>query len=142
VVFISNPEECCAFLHQKAKPQGLAWWDYHVVLLRAGWVWDLDTTLALPCPLSVYLEASFPETVDEDQRPWFRQVPADDFVRRFRSDRGHMRDAAGRVLHPPPPWPAIQPEAGSNLKEFINMRHPGFGRIWSLAEMRSQSVPE
>ena len=41
-------------------------------------------------------------------RRWYRVVPAPLFLRRFASDRSHMRDAAGGGwLQPPPPYPCI-----------------------------------
>ncbi len=87
-------------------------WDYHVILAVSGprrWIYDLDTTLPLPCPMNAYLEQTFAPAREAPPpyRPWFRVIEADDYRRAFASDRAHMRDREGGWLSPPPPWATI-----------------------------------
>lgn len=144
VVFISNPYKTCALWSQRAAAQPAApvVWDYHVVLLTraesadapsaADWtIWDLDSVAGSPLAARRWCEVTFPYSVTPSgsasggrvqprYAPWFRLIQADTFVRAFRSDRAHMRDASGVFLHPPPPWPAIS--AGeNNLGIFVSM---------------------
>lgn len=138
VAFVSNPSGGFVIWHQKASPRAGApiRWDYHVILLVAEpWeVWDLDTTLGLPLPAGAYLRESFPRALPDRIAPFFRLVPAEDFVAAFASDRGHMRRADGRYLRRPPPWPPILPAgAAPNLHRFVDLTEDFLGTIVDLA---------
>ena len=78
-------------------------WDYHVVLVRDGRVYDMDTELPFPCDLRAYVQSTFrlPDMVK------IRRVEAQDYRASFSSDRSHMKDADGAWIHPPPVWPLI-----------------------------------
>src|SRR5262249_37200429 len=136
VVFISNAAGACAMWHQRAAPRPgrPTLWDYHVVLLAADpWeVWDLDTTLGLPVPASLYLERSFRPDLPEEYLPRFRRIDAELFQERFASDRSHMLLSDGRFRKPPPPWPAIGGAAEPNLMRFVDMETPFLGKILDL----------
>jgi hypothetical protein len=140
VVFISNEQRRCAVWHQRAAVRA-HWpilWDYHVVLLcQDPWqVWDLDTTLDVPCRALDYLQRSFRPGVGRDLEPLFRVVDADLFVSELASDRSHMRGARGEFLRPPPPWPAIgAPSAPPNLERFIDMRRPFLGEVLDMKRL-------
>jgi hypothetical protein len=137
-VFVSNAAKSVAMWHQRAAPPGeTVVWDYHVTALAEAplEIWDLDTDLGLPVPLSDYLEASFGEGPPE-LAPSFRVVERDELFRTFASDRAHMKDARGRFVKPPPPWPAIGgPDAVSNLMRFVEMNAPFAGEVRSLESM-------
>ncbi|MCP4753769.1 MAG: hypothetical protein GY866_23030 [Proteobacteria bacterium] len=137
VVFISNPGKRCALANQRAANGGFVIWDYHVVMMTDGKIWDLDTLLPFPCLMSEYLERSFMPELDDEFRSFFRVVEADDFIGAFASDRSHMLDEQGDYLHPPPPWPAINPGRETNLHRFVDMKLPFLGRILDLAGMSS-----
>ena len=59
VVFISNARRRVAMWKQRAGGSQSVLWDYHVVLLAGGNVWDLDTTLGFPIPLDAWVRGSF-----------------------------------------------------------------------------------
>ncbi len=140
VVFISNQSGRVAMLAQRSRPDGVVIWDYHVVLITANprpCVWDLDTTLALPCNAAVYLNSTFSSDVPEQYLPRFRVLAADTFRREFCSDRRHMRDRDGRYISSPPQWPAIRAESGSNLSRFIDMDSEFYGVVLTMTELRN-----
>ena len=98
-------------MQRAAAPADVIGWDYHVIALMTGpaRVADLDSHLPFPCPLERYLQASFPPGAPTAGRPRFRVVPAADYRVGLHTDRRHMKDATGRWLHPPPPWPPLTP---------------------------------
>jgi hypothetical protein len=143
VVFISNEKRACAIWHQRAAVRA-GWpilWDYHVVLLCADpWeVYDLDTTLSMPCAAAEYLRKSFRPEAGEDLGPRFRIVEAGLFAQSFASDRSHMRTPEGSYVKAPPPWPPIgAPGAAPNLLSFIDMEAPFVGDVVELGALFSR----
>ncbi len=141
-VFVSNARRSVALLEQKAsnRPDGLVVWDYHVFAVSSGsgraLAWDFDTRLPLPCPLSAYLDAVFPTGAGEAFLPRFRLVPAADYTALLASDRSHMRDASGRFLAPPPPWPCPGAGRPNNLMRFVDMDDGFAGKLMGLEGMR------
>jgi hypothetical protein len=127
VVFISNARRQVAMHHTRAGAGRVIVWDYHVVLLAAGRLWDLDTTLGFGIPPSRWLAESF---VPGPLEPRFRVIDAPAYVTSFASDRSHMIDADGRPLKPLPPWPAIG--RGMNLMRFVDMAEPFLGDVTDL----------
>lgn len=80
-VFVSNPEKCVPMFYQLAvtNPRKACFWDYHVILISKGGeegtlVHDIDSHLPYPCPLSEYVQSSFPDidTCPEEYVPMFR----------------------------------------------------------------------
>jgi hypothetical protein len=99
-------------MQRAVAPSEVIGWDYHVVALVKGkppLIADLDSHLPFPCPLDRYLQASFPPGVPSEGSPRFRVVPAVEYRAGLQTDRRHMKDGAGRWLHPPPPWPPLTP---------------------------------
>jgi hypothetical protein len=147
VVFISNAVQCCPMWCQRAAPnkEKPAVWDYHVVYLarhedERWWVYDLDTILAFPVGLELYLGSTFPpaEWLEGGLRPSFRVVGRDEFLRTFASDRSHMRDGNDwKAL--PPPWPLIGTAISSmNLFDFVDMERAFVGEVLSLESLRER----
>lgn len=140
-VFISNAARRVAVGCQRAAPEpGVPIvWDYHVVLAAhgpRGWaIWDLDSTLGAPVPLSVYLRASFgyPQGFEEPFAARFRVVEGSRYRESLCTDRSHMRDEDGRLRMPAPPWPAIG--EGTNLMRFVDMDEDFEGEVVELAEV-------
>lgn len=140
-IVISNAMRTVAVLGQRAAPQPdvPVVWDYHVVLAARGpqgWsIWDLDSTLGLPVPLSTYLRASFdyPRGFAAPYSARFRVIEASRYRDTLATDRRHMRDESGDYLVPPPPWPAIG--TGSNLMRLVDMEDPIAGEVVELAEL-------
>ncbi|KAL6784066.1 hypothetical protein ACKKBG_A04665 [Auxenochlorella protothecoides x Auxenochlorella symbiontica] len=95
---------------------GLVLWDYHVVALhrqREGdcLVWDMDSTLLLPCSWHAYRSAAlFPSEAEVARFAprVFRMVSGRALTSRFESDRSHMRSESGGWSAPPPPWPCFE----------------------------------
>ncbi len=148
VLFISNPNKQCALWFQKAAPSGtnVVIWDYHVVMIaRTGppsspWeVWDLDTTLDFPMPLSKYLQQTFQLPQHSPYAPLFRLIEAELFLSHFSSDRSHMLDEKGNYLQPPPAWsPPRATPIPSNLMKFIDFRAPFIGEIFDLTQLKKR----
>jgi hypothetical protein len=124
VVFVSNPQKQIAMRHQRAGGGGPVIWDYHVVLLAAGKLWDFDTTLGFGIPPAFWLAESF---VAGPPEPRFRVIEAPAYRESFASDRSHMIGPDGRPLRPPPPWSPIG--KGMNLMRFVNMVEPFLGDV-------------
>lgn len=124
VVFVSNARKQVAMRHQRAGGGGPVVWDYHVVLLAGGRLWDLDTTLGFGIPPAHWLTESF---VGGPLEPRFRVIDAPTYVSSFASDRSHMIGPDGRPLHPMPPWPPIG--TGMNLMRFVDMVEPFLGEV-------------
>jgi hypothetical protein len=133
VTFISNRNKQVALRHQRAAgDEPVIVWDYHVVLLvrdEQMQVWDLDTTLPLPCALARYLAETFPP-VGDGFAPRFRLVPPRVFRETFASDRRHMVAPDGSWQHQPPPWPAIG--EGHNLMRFVDVDDDIAGEVLTL----------
>ncbi|KAK3010165.1 hypothetical protein RJ639_011410, partial [Escallonia herrerae] len=139
VVFISNEKKQASVMqiplwHQKAsqRADGITLWDYHVICVQrikegstSHVVWDLDSSLPFPSPLSTYVSESIRpsfQLFSEFQR-FFRIVHAPLFLRYFASDRRHMKDPDGNWISQPPAWETIVAEDGTvhNLNEYIEM---------------------
>lgn len=143
-VFISNENKAIPIWKQKSSIGGEpVIWDYHVVLLHfnpqaQSFVYDLDTTLPFPCPFDVYSREAFKS--DELLKPEFRRkmrvIPAVTYLKKFASDRSHMKNSNGTWRMSPPPYPCIETtECKMNLDEFISMDpNVGFGRVYKLPE--------
>jgi hypothetical protein len=141
VIFISGAQRAVALWGQRlaVAPAQPVIWDYHVVLLRSGpaaELFDLDTTLGWPVPLTRYLEHTFLDlpAAAAGLSPLFRVVPAARYRALFSSDRSHMRAADGSWLQPPPPWPPIHAGGeASNLSRWIDMATRYEGEVLDLA---------
>ena len=131
VVFVSNPRGRVAMRHQRAGADGVIAWDYHVVLLSGGKLWDLDTTLGFGISPAFWLEQSF---IKGPREPRFRVIDAPTYLSSFASDRSHMIGRDGRPLKPLPPWPPIG--TGTNLSRFVNMLEPFLGEVTDAAGLR------
>ena len=147
-VLISNPSGNVALLSQAAgaDPDGLVFWDYHVIALAAlrpeGMLaFDLDSLLAFPCPATTWLERSFPPDPPPSHEAYFRVLSAPQYLDSLASDRSHMRLADGSYRVPPPPWPAFGQGLGqgrpNNLMELIDMGREGPGRVMDRAAFAS-----
>ncbi|KAK4782846.1 hypothetical protein SAY86_007220 [Trapa natans] len=134
VAFISNEKKQVPLWHQKAsnRADGVVLWDYHVVCIQrrqesepSTVVWDLDSDLQFPSPLSIYMaetiRPSF-QLFSEYQR-FFRIVHAPIFLRSFASDRRHMKDSGGNWVAQPPSYDPIIAEDGAvhNLNEYMEI---------------------
>jgi len=130
-LFVTNAARTVAIWRQRHAPDARSpvVWDYHVVALtlEPTLVWDLDTTLPLPCPLEEYVAESFrsDEAAGPEYAPRFRLVPREELVRTFSSDRRHMRDARHRA--PPPPWSTIG--RGHTLARYLALEDPIAGEV-------------
>lgn len=145
VAFISNPARTVAVWQQRAAEtvDGPIVWDYHVIqLVRHGADWsvvDRDSRLPQPIAAGVYLDQSFPRqaALDPELRPMFRLVEAAEYRSALRSDRSHMR-VDGGWARPPPPWPCIgqEPDAGTNLMQFVDVQAKFLGEVVDLPGLR------
>lgn len=137
VVFIAGYGSYFPMLCQQGcENQGsLVFWDYHVVLLKDGKIFDFNTTL----PFSSLVESYFAQSFINESRlrplqvAMFRVMPANEFVAAFQSDRSHMKTTDGWSAEPPE-WPLIS-ESSSNLDRFADMEDLEFGRVLSASEL-------
>jgi hypothetical protein len=128
VAFISNPMKYVPMFQQLASGNvdRPCCWDYHVILLsltlpeKKVIVWDFDSRLPYPCPLSDYLEQSFPYDYREAYAPLFRLIPASSFLKNFSSDRMHMYDAETQTWNAPPPRYDCILSGPSNLNAHLD----------------------
>lgn len=134
VVFIASKGDAFPMLNQRAmiSPVTPVYWDYHVVLLVPGetnQLLDFDTRLAFNNEAGEYFRNSFidNELLNADEKPWFRVVPASEFIQLFSSDRRHMKTEFG-WLAPPPAWPLIG-NATHNLSSFTDMTNGAIGEV-------------
>jgi hypothetical protein len=153
VVFISNPMKYVPMFQQLASGNvdSPCCWDYHVILLsltipeKKVTVCDIDSRLPYQCPLSEYLEQSFPYDDSEPFAPLFRLIPASSFLKNFSSDRMHMYDAETQTWSAPPPRYDCILSGPSNLNahlDFTTQRSSSpttddgaFGKVLNLKEL-------
>lgn len=145
-VFMSTEDRECVMHAQISRyhDEGTVIWDYHVVLLEESEdgfiVWDPNCREGYPLPCSHWTQANFP-TWDSEVR--FRLVDTGAFLREFRSDRRHMRNADGE-LEAPPPWPEVSP-GESNLDAYTSTSVSAPGVVMGFGEwlaMTRQSYEE
>ncbi|GMY18857.1 protein N-terminal glutamine amidohydrolase isoform X1 [Fagus crenata] len=131
VVFLSNEKKQIPLWNQRAshRADGVVLWDYHVICVQRRKesdtplvVWDLDSSLPFPSPLSSYVPETFQpsfQLFSEYQR-FYRIVHAPIFLRGFASDRRHMKDSVGNWTAEPPKYEPIVAEDGAvhNLNEY------------------------
>lgn len=148
MTLLSNAKRLCALWNQRAgmAPEEPVLWDYHVIMLlkTSGWhVYDLDSLLPAPTPFTQYLNGTFRQNLSQEEyRPLFRIIDADEFVTAFSSDRSHMLTAEGHWLVPPPPWTPIFRNGSSNLMELIDLQKPSPGSVMTLAEFAAHFAAE
>ena len=87
-------------------------WDYHVVVLLNGKIFDFDSNLSFPTLATNYIEQAFrPGTPIRDENAQrFRVMSGREYLLLFSSDRSHM---AHVPIENHPPWAPIK---GSNAK--------------------------
>ena len=136
VCFISNTIKKVPIWMQKSSKRrdGSVLWDYHVIALsqrtrdQTNLIWDLDTTLPFPCPLSEYIEKALPDIEGGlgmgGYERLYRVIPSEDYLGHFASDRSHMKRGDGSWLAPPPPWPCIRARTDgcvNRIEEYWSM---------------------
>ena len=112
-------------------------WDYHVILLYNGFIYDLDTTLPYPCLVEEYLLKStrlldFP--LPDENLHLFRLIRMDIFLKHFSSDRSHMATSKASA----PSWPCIQSMLASssmNLPNYWTIKNDEIKSITSISEI-------
>ncbi|KAL5556260.1 hypothetical protein UlMin_038496 [Ulmus minor] len=135
VAFISNEKKQIPLWRQKAshRADGAVLWDYHVICIQrkssgesVPLVWDLDSSLPLPSPLTTYISETIRPSfsVFSEYQRFFRIVHAPIFLRHFASDRRHMKDPDGNWSADPPTYDPITAEDGTlhNLNEYMEIR--------------------
>jgi len=100
VWFLINKTQTIATAQQRAvEENSFVIWDYHVVYYSPSQgVFDLDTRCPFPCSVNIYLEASFlsiASAISEEYSPYFRVIPASEYIFSFSSSREHMLDENG-----------------------------------------------
>ncbi|XP_043073065.1 protein N-terminal glutamine amidohydrolase [Puntigrus tetrazona] len=143
-VFISNERKTIPIWKQKSsRGDQPVIWDYHVILLHAdkqgqSFIYDLDTILPFPCLFDVYSKEAFRS--DQHLKPAFwrklRVIPGDAYLKKFASDRSHMKDSDGKWRTSPPPYPCLETsESKMNLDDFICMdARTGYGEVYNLLD--------
>lgn len=143
VLIISNSAKNCPFYAQKSAVGDLpVWWDYHVVLLASkngiSFIYDFDSTLPFPSPLTHYLNHTFPNAdiwLSQDL-PVFKVIEAESYIESFYSDRSHMKDSAGNWIFTPPAWPTITNGGKIMLYDLMNFSEKCQEQLFSLEEIQ------
>ena len=135
------------FQNNAQNPESPVYWDYHVILLsfdESWWVWDLDTSLGLPVLADTYFPQTFlQQNIDVMQTDVIlRLISAEEYVRKFSSDRAHMRLPSGEWVAPPPQWPMILQGKDANLLDWININHDAPGKVLTLAGFMQDYLAE
>ncbi len=113
-------------------------WDYHVILIVDRLeVYDFDTVFGFPENTTSYINRSFPPDTPNRLSAQAKLIPVRDYLEGFYSDRRHMLDRFGEYRAEPPPWPAIRPEMGSNIDQFINMADGSNGHVLPIGALAS-----
>jgi protein N-terminal glutamine amidohydrolase len=152
VVFICNHAGAVFCWNQRGCPDQNTpiMWDYHVVFLKQKehlWhIWDLDTALAQPSPLTEYMPNTFHVLSAQWKRfrPMFRVVEAQTYVERFSSDRKHMKNAdSPGYMRPVPEWPPIYPSdhEANNLHRFCDPTDEYLGQVMNYRTLM-KAFPE
>lgn len=146
VLLFSNPSRSVVLRNQRLAPPGeMLQWDYHVVLLcRCGdgaWIFDFDSDLDFPTDARDYLRSTFPNqaALPPHLRGSVRRIPADAYLRRFGSDRGHMRGTCPESAFPP--YPPIEPADARDridLQDYWDMHKalPDGSRVCTVTEFQ------
>ena len=97
VVFITNKHKRIAiFNQQSAEHNQPVIWDYHVILItnieQSRYIFDFDTRQPFPDDIGNYFQNSFPDNIHSDYISHFRIIPADLYLKKFSSDRNHMKN--------------------------------------------------
>ena len=94
-------------------------WDYHVILVQGDMIWDYDSDVPYPCPVSHYLTQVL--KVEEGHllqsrfRRLYRVLDSEVYRDRFASDRSHMLNDAGSYLAAPPNYAPIVASDGETM---------------------------
>ena len=126
VLLLSNARKQIVVFNQQFAHPGLPLvYDYHVILKyqpyhEAALVFDFDTFLPFPCDWYSYQQASFPAPASlyDEEQMMVREIPAEEYLACFNSDRSHMAHLPA-AEHPP--YPCIQasdPTCTIDLKEY------------------------
>lgn len=141
IIFISNQKRTVATWCQRdAQGDAPVVWDYHVVVAHDNHgaldIWDLNSTLGVPCDWQTYFTVSFRlQDSDNEFSPTFRVIKRDVFLETFKSDRSHMNPDEVAF----PLWPKISET--SNLQTFVDMRSDQVGDVVGLTEIRNGWTP-
>ncbi|HOX93010.1 MAG TPA: hypothetical protein PLC54_08790 [Spirochaetales bacterium] len=151
-VFVFGMHGRAAVFRQKSGqgPWALSLWDYHVVALvpdargahSGQLIIDFDSELGWPVPAVTWIRQSLcvPEGCAyrlADAKPIVRLLPAAEFVRRFYSDRSHMRKPDGTWQSPPPPWDSPKGDGSMDwsLASLIDPSNKEAGKLMDADEL-------
>ena len=98
-------------------------WDYHVIVLQSGLIFDLDSRLSFPSPALAYITASFQPAValPREHELLFRIIPGREYLSTFSSDRSHMSHLASDKF---PSWPLICGPSAPSTHELPKLLVP------------------
>jgi len=132
-------------------------WDYHVVFARGSQqtrhfenllqyitqqdclIYDFDSILPSPYPAKRYLSESFPikrHTISPMFHPLFRIIDGKEYVKRFWSDRSHMKNERQEWSAQPPSWPCIMSTENDPLRlsALLNFHHQHNDTLYRLED--------
>jgi len=114
VILITSKSQMTPIWYQKSSKgeDDFVLWDYHVVVLLNGEIFDFDSKLSFPTLATKYIEKAFrPGTEIRDENAHrFRVMAGREYLLMFASDRSHM---AHVPIKDHPHWAPIK---GSNAK--------------------------
>jgi protein N-terminal glutamine amidohydrolase len=124
VLFLSSANKTCPLWQQRLGRRGRpVVWDYHVIALYDGDVYDYDSLLPFPTKAHDYFQATLRPEISQPEpyQQLIRIVDGADFVQYFASDRSHMRES-GMAF---PKWPLCKGADAAqdmNLMAYVNMQ--------------------
>ena len=138
-VFITSLSKQVPIWHQQASKSEVkpVVWDYHVILLHNGFIYDLDTTLSYPCLVDEYLSKStklLDLPLPDENLHLFRLIKMNSYLKYFSSDRSHMVASKVDV----PSWPCIQSmiiDTTMNLPNYWTIKSHDIKSITSISEI-------
>lgn len=145
VLFLSNINKEIIILNQRfTSSQEAIAYDYHVILKYQPHddetlVFDFDTRLPFPVEWKTYQLQSFPDQVSlpASQRMMIREIPSDEYLRCFSSDRSHMTHLP---LSEHPSYECIRakdPDCNIDINDYWNMgkQIKGTSRVYAFEHL-------
>ena len=125
-LFLTNETKTCALLNQRASgEEDYIIWDYHTILhnKKTNTILDFDTKLGFENPILFYFQNTFgqQQLISKKYRTLIIDIPGNEYLEHFYSDRTHMLDTEGNQVQPFPSWPLIKNQPPLKITDLMNL---------------------